>query len=96
MNTEDFIDFPVSSDWLDFYHERGLTPRSSGRLSRVEKMLLERIEKLEEQIAQQQKILVDLVQLLASKRHTQYRTNTKGLDILKGDNDGHLEDSTGV
>jgi hypothetical protein len=30
---QDLIDFPCSDDWLDFYHERGLTPRSSGRPS---------------------------------------------------------------
>jgi len=64
---EDYIDFPVSSDWLDFYHERGLTPRSSGRLSRAERMFLERIEKLEEQMAKQQEILLVLLKELQKK-----------------------------
>lgn len=32
----DYIDFPVSPDWLDHYHRMGLTPRSSGRIPRPE------------------------------------------------------------
>jgi hypothetical protein len=27
----DLIDFPCSDTWLDYYHERGLTPRRSAR-----------------------------------------------------------------
>ena len=68
---DDLIDFPVSSDWLDFYHERGLTPRSSGKLSRTERMFLERIEKLEEQMARQLEILLAIAEKLqdsASKK----------------------------
>jgi len=64
---DDLIDFACSSDWLDFYHERGLTPRSSGRFSKTERMLLERIEKLEEQIAKQQEILLQLVKALSRR-----------------------------
>ncbi len=53
---EDMIDFECSPDWLDYYHERGLTPRSSGRNYEVEKLaevvaeLLRRQERLEEMI----------------------------------------------
>jgi len=64
---DDLIDFPVSSDWLDFYHERGLTPRSSGKLSRTERMLLERIEKLEEQMARQLEILLAIAEKLQER-----------------------------
>ncbi len=28
---EDMIDFQVADCWLDFYHQQGLTPRSSGQ-----------------------------------------------------------------
>lgn len=27
----ELIDFPVSDDWLDYYHRQGLTPRMSPR-----------------------------------------------------------------
>jgi hypothetical protein len=31
---DDFIDFPCSQDWLDFYCESGLTPRHSSSFNR--------------------------------------------------------------
>ena len=49
---EDYIDFPCSSDWLDYYHSRGLTPRSSGRADPEIKAILERVEKLEKVMVQ--------------------------------------------
>ncbi|MEM2120609.1 MAG: hypothetical protein QXR93_05975 [Archaeoglobaceae archaeon] len=54
---DDMIDFACSSDWLDFYHERGLTPRSSGRKSREYVELLKRIEVLERQNAELLRLL---------------------------------------
>jgi len=61
---EDLIDFPVSDDWLDFYHERGLTPRSSGRYSPAERRLLEEIENLRAdfiRLAEQQSKIVQMI-----------------------------------
>jgi len=43
---EDLIDFPVSDDWLDWYHRQGLTPRSSGRMNPTERRLFENIERI--------------------------------------------------
>lgn len=51
---KDYIDFPCSSDWLDYYHSRGLTPRSSGRADPEIKAILERIERFE-------KVMVELL-----------------------------------
>ena len=61
---EDLIDFPVSADWLDFYHERGLTPRSSGRYSPAERRLLEEIENLRAdfiRLAEQQSKIMQMI-----------------------------------
>ncbi len=44
--TKDYIDFPCSDDWLEYYYERGLTPRKP---QKNEHPLIRRIEKLEEE-----------------------------------------------
>ena len=48
---DDLIDFKVSDDWLDYYHDRGLTPRESGKrmneLIRVVETLAELIRGLD-------------------------------------------------
>lgn len=45
---EDYIDFPVSDDWLDFYHRQGLTPRHSPNYyNNIPSKYLERIATLE-------------------------------------------------
>lgn len=46
---EDYIDFACSGDWLDFYHERGLTPRSSGRPNQHIEILVDEIKRLREE-----------------------------------------------
>ncbi len=57
---EDLIDFPCSGDFLDFYHERGLTLRTSGRVSREYKTLLEELKKLRQE---NQAIWTEIVRL---------------------------------
>ena len=55
----DLVDFPVSDDWLDFYHRQGLTPRKSPHYysspehetCSVNKEALERIVSLELKIS---------------------------------------------
>lgn len=46
---DDMIDFPCSADWIDYYHERGLTPRSSGRPNQHIEMLVDEIKRLREE-----------------------------------------------
>ncbi len=57
-NNDDLIDFPCSDDWLDYYHERGLTPRRSNRPSR-EAELLEAIKRQNEKILELLTILAN-------------------------------------
>ncbi|MEM1692518.1 MAG: hypothetical protein QW794_00600 [Thermosphaera sp.] len=45
---EDYIDFPCSPTWLDWYHEQGLTPRRSSRKDKELVDLYKRIARLEE------------------------------------------------
>ena len=51
MFMDDLIDFKVSDDWLDYYHDRGLTPRESGKrmneLIRAVETLAELIRRLD-------------------------------------------------
>ena len=72
---EDLIDFPVSDDWLDFYHRRGLTPRNSGRLSPEVKALYKqmeqmskRMEMLENQFQEIIKIQTDILNALIQNK----------------------------
>lgn len=53
---EDYIDFPCSPTWLDWYHEIGLTPRRSGRNAFNEK-LVEHLEKLNRRLDAQERLL---------------------------------------
>ena len=84
----DLIDFPCSADWLDYYHERGLTPRSSGRPSRYESIILKKIEQLEREIAEQQAIIIELLQYLKNANTSKQRhipQNQLALDDLIND-----------
>ena len=63
---KDMIDFPVSDDWLEWYHRQGLTPRRpkdgsieelGWRLEKIIKDLERRLEILE----QNQKMLADAI-----------------------------------
>lgn len=56
---EDYIDFPCSADWLDFYHKQGLTPRSSGRPDSIQQ-LYHKVSDLERKFSD----LVELVREL--------------------------------
>ena len=51
MFMDDLIDFKVSDDWLDYYHDRGMTPRESGKrtneLIRAIETLAELIRRLD-------------------------------------------------
>jgi len=71
---EDYIDFPCSDTWLDFYHERGLTPRSSGKnreIARIERKL----DNLTNAIEQQNKILQQLLDVLITKEMAKISNN---------------------
>jgi len=84
---KDLIDFPCSADWLDYYHERGLTPRSSGRPSRYESIILKKIEQLEKEIAEQQAVIIELLQYLknANTRKQRQIQNQLALNDLIND-----------
>ena len=45
----DLIDFPCSDTWLDYYYEKGMTPRKSSRPSTETLELRKLIKTLEEQ-----------------------------------------------
>jgi len=76
---EDLIDFPCSADWLDFYHKQGLTPRSSGRPSRVEIELFKQIEKLNKRVDLQEQILIELFKQL--KKPNNDKKPKSGFDL---------------
>ena len=84
---KDLIDFPCSADWLDYYHERGLTLRSSGRPSRYESIILKKIEQLEKEIAEQQAVIIELLQYLknANTRKQRQIQNQLALNDLIND-----------
>ena len=86
---EDLIDFPVSDDWLDFYHRRGLTPRNSGRLSPEVKALYKqmeqmnkRMEMLENQFQEIIKIQTDILNALIQNK-TVYKQKNKRKELLE-------------
>ena len=66
---QDLIDFPVSDDWLEWYHKKGLTPRRPPDRSfdeyayRLEK-LLKHYENRIEILEQNQKMLIKLINKL--------------------------------
>ena len=85
---KDLIDFPCSADWLDYYHERGLTPRSSGRPSRYESIILKKIEQIEKQIAEQQAVIIELLQYIkdtSTRKQRWVPQNQLALDDLVND-----------
>lgn len=72
---DDLIDFPCSDTWLDFYHERGLTPRSSGKNRNIQR-LEKKIDNLTNAIEQQNKILQQLLDFIITSK-MQQATNKK-------------------
>ncbi len=72
---QDLIDFPVSDDWLEYYHRQGLTPRRPSERSfdeyayRLEK-LLKHYENRIEMLEQNQKTLIKLVSKLLGEKNT--------------------------
>ena len=85
---KDLIDFPCSADWLDYYHERGLTPRSSGRPSKFESIILKKIEEIERQIAEQQAVIIELLQYIKNmnmRKQRQIPQSQLALDDLVND-----------
>jgi hypothetical protein len=68
---DDMIDFPCSYDWLDHYHSRGLTPRSSGRADPVVKELLKEIAELRKSQVEMQEILLEVVRELKKLKASQ-------------------------
>lgn len=86
---EDLIDFPVSDDWLDFYHRRGLTPRSSGRLPPEVKALYKqmeqmnkRMEMLENQFQEIIKMQTDILNALIQNK-TVYKKKDERKEFLE-------------
>ena len=61
MQDEDYIDFPCSADWLDHYHSRGLTPRSSGRSSPEFHALVKILEQQEKRFAELENVIKDVL-----------------------------------
>jgi len=75
MFMDDLIDFKVSDDWLDYYHDRGLTPRESGKRMNE---LIRAVETLAEESKKTNKLLAELIRRLddANKNRKQvYRNN---------------------
>ena len=66
----DLIDFPCSDTWLDFYHERGLTPRSSGKNREIAR-LERKLDNLTNAIEQQNKILQQLLDFIITSKMQQ-------------------------
>lgn len=58
---EDLIDFLCSPDWLDYYHERGLTPRKSGRPDPTVEALLRELVELKKQSVATQQFIIELL-----------------------------------
>ena len=81
---EDYIDFPCSDTWLDFYHERGLTPRSSGKNREIAK-LERKLDNLTNAIEQQNKILQQLLDFIITSK-MQQATNKKQQYIKTSEN----------
>lgn len=54
---EDYIDFPCSDTWLDWYNEQGLTPRRSGRPRGYEREFLRALESLNRRLEMQEKLI---------------------------------------
>ena len=71
---DDLIDFPCSDTWLDFYHERGLTPRSSGKNREIAR-LERKLDNLTNAIEQQNKILQQLLDVLITKEMAKISNN---------------------
>lgn len=75
MFMDDLIDFKVSDDWLDYYHDRGLTPRESGKRMNE---LIRAVETLAEESKKTNKLLAELIRGLddVNKNRKQvYRNN---------------------
>lgn len=64
---EDLIDFPVSDDWLNHYHRKGLTPHYSTRMEQQE------IERLRKQINDMQKDLKEIHELMMANLREVYK-----------------------
>ena len=82
---EDLIDFPVSDDWLDYYHRKGLTPRSSGRSDPEIKLMMKHIGKLYERLERQEAVIQTLLEHLTSRQRKipDYLVKSGTNDILK-------------
>lgn len=59
----DYIDFPCSDAWLDHYHARGLTPRSSERRRQTAE-----IAALRREVAGLREALGEVVSLVQNRR----------------------------
>ena len=84
---EDLIDFPCSADWLDYYHQRGLTPRSSGRMSPQERYLLSEIRDLQKRMVTIEETLLEVVkavkELLEERRKRRAKPAAKEQSVLE-------------
>lgn len=82
---EDFIDFPCSPDWLDYYHERGLTPRHSGRPDPTVEALLREIAELRKQQVVMQEAVLELLkeikELKTSRRPAERKSVPRAPEI---------------
>ena len=80
---EDLIDFPCSADWLDYYHERGLTPRSSGRADPEIRELWREVRELVKRQMQIEEMILEILNELKVMRGTTSRNRPIKLDGLK-------------
>lgn len=79
---EDYIDFPCSPTWLDWYHEQGLTPRHSGR-RHFEEKLVKHLDALNRRLEAQEELIRELLRerRRRHKKRKKYYREKKSLEV---------------